>query len=72
MKKAALCKNCLKPGHNASKGRKLPMCKKCNKYHLILLHMEIDPKTEGTNKVPKDVMYVAPLKGSKEVLLITC
>ena len=40
--KAALFKNCLKPGHIASTCRKLPMCIKCNKYHLTLLHMDTD------------------------------
>ena len=34
--------------------------------------METAPKTEGTNKVPNDVTYAAPSKGSKEVLLMTC
>ena len=34
--------------------------------------MQIDPKTEGTNKVPKNATYAAPSKGSKEVLLKTC
>ena len=72
VKKAALCRNCLKPGHIASKCRKLPMCKRCNKYHHTLLQMEIASKTEGTNKVPKDVTYVASSKGTNEVLLMTC
>ena len=72
VKKAALCKNCLKPGHIARKCRKLPMCKMCNKYHHTLLHMETAPKTAGTNKVPKDVSYAAPSKGPTEVLLMTC
>ena len=64
VKKAALCKNCLKPVHIASKFRKLPMCKKCSKYHHTLLHMETAPKTEGKDKVPKDVTYAAPSKGN--------
>ena len=72
VKRAAWCKNCLKPGHIARMCRKLPMCKRCNKYHHTLLHMETAPKTEGTNKVPKDVTYAAPSKGKKEVLLMTC
>ena len=42
------------------------------KCHHTLLHMETAPKTKGTNKVPKDVTYTAPSKGSKEVLWMTC
>ena len=28
--------------------------------------------TEGTNKVPKEITYVASSKGSKKMLLMTC
>ena len=48
VKKAALCKNCLKPGDIASNCRAPPMFKKCNIHHLTLLDIEADPKTEET------------------------
>ena len=71
IKKAALCKNSLKPGHIANKCCAPPMCKKCNKHHNTLVHIEADPKMEGTKKVSKDVTYVAPSKQSEEVFLMT-
>ena len=67
-----LWKICLKPGHIVSKCCTPPMCKKYNKYHLTQLHMEADPKTEGTKRVKKDLFYVAPSKWNEEVLLMTC
>ena len=71
VKKASLCKNCLKPGHIASKCRAPPIIKKYHKYHHTLLHIGADSKIEGT-KVSKDVTYAAPSKQSEEVLLMTC
>ena len=50
IKKAALCKNYLKLGCIASNCCKLPLCKKCNKYHHTLLYIETAPRMEGTNK----------------------
>ena len=72
VKKGALCKNCLKPWHIASKCRPPPMCSMCHKYHHTLLHIKADSKTKGTKKVNKDVTYAAPSKHSEEVLLTTC
>ena len=76
VKRCALCKNCLKPGHMASKCRAPPVCKKCNKYHHTLLHIEAgttkETKTDCTKKVNKDVTYATPSKQSDEVLLMTC
>ena len=63
--------------HMATKCRAPPLCKRCNKYHHTLLHIEAETKTEemkteGTKKVSKDVTYAAPSKTSDEVLLMTC
>ena len=61
VKKAALCKNCLKPGNIVNKCCAPPVCKKCNKHDHTLLHIEADPKMEGT-KVSQDVTNTAPSK----------
>ena len=44
----------------------------CHNYHHTLLHIEGDPKIEGTKKVSMDMTYAAPLKQSEKVLLMTC
>ena len=62
VKKAALCKNCLKLGHIASKCHTPLISEKCHKYHHALLHVEADPRTEGTKKVSEDVTYAPPSK----------
>ena len=72
VKREARCKNCLKVGHRASRCRAPPMCKRCNKYHHALLHIEAEFKEEDTENVDRDVTYVAPSKGGEEVLLMTC
>ena len=73
VKKGALCKNCSKQGHIASKCRAPPMCKMCHKYHHTLLHIEANPKTKVTKKVSKDMTYICePSKQSEEVLSMTC
>ena len=72
VKKGALCKNCLKPGHIASKRSTRPMGKKCNKYQHTLLHIEAEPKAKGTKQVTKDFSYAVPSKPSEEVPLMTC
>ena len=76
VKKGALCKNCSKRRHIASKCCSPPMYKKGPKYQhtLLRIHVEVDLKTEET-KVSKDVcdLYgMAPSKRGEEVLLITC
>ena len=72
VKKAALCKNCLKLGHIVSKSHAPPMCKKCTKHRHTLLHIKDDPFMEVKNNVCKDVTYVAASRKSEEVLLMTC
>ena len=69
VKKAALCKIYLKPGHIASKCHSPPMCKKGHKHHPTLLHIDSDPKTEQKKKVSRDVTCMAPSKRGEEVLL---
>ena len=70
MKKVALRKNCLKPGHIASKCCAPPMCKRCHKYHHTLLHIKADTNKQGTTKVSKEMMHVASSKRGGEVLLM--
>ena len=72
MKKGVLCKNCLKPGHIASKCRLPSMCKRCHKYHHTLLHIKADTKKQLRTKVSKETVHVASLKRGGEVLLMTC
>ena len=69
--KGARCKNCLKPGHIASKCRAPPMCRKCHKFHHTLLHKEAETKPEETKK-PTNTTYAAPSRRGEEVLLMTC
>ena len=69
--KNARCRNCLKPGHIASKCRAPPMCKKCRKQHHTLLHKEADTKSEE-GKEPTGSTYTASSRERKEVLLMTC
>ena len=44
----------------------------CHNYHHTLLHVEGDPKIEGTKKVSMDMTYAAPSKKCEKVLLMTC
>ena len=69
--KGARCKNCLRPGHIASKCRAPPACKKCRKYHHTLLHKEADPKPKEP-KEPGGTTYAVPSRIGEEVLLMTC
>ena len=86
IKKASLCKNCLKPGHVASNCFKPPLCKKCNRYHHTLLHMDGDFKAKGDKTVEatkvatkeseeatgKEKCHLAAASRCEQVLLMTC
>ena len=69
--KNARCKNCLKPGHIATKCRAPPMCKKCRKNHHTLLHREAETKPEE-KKESTSTSYAASSRRGEEVLLMTC
>ena len=70
--KGARCKNCLKPGHIASKCRAPPMCKRCHKHHHTLLHREADTRPEESKEPGSTTTYAASSRRGEEVLLMTC
>ena len=86
IKKATLCKICLKPGLVASNFFKPPLCKKCNRYHHTLLHMDGIFKAKGDKTMEatkvatkgseegtgKEKCHLAATSRCEQVLLMTC
>ena len=73
IKKNGLCLNCLRGGHMANKCRVPQTCKKCNRRHHTLLHIEDSKPPEATNAQPvSNVTHVPPPRSNKQVLLMTC
>lgn len=87
LKSNGLCLNCLRPGHFVKRCTSTQRCRRCQKPHHTLLHLEVrtggresntpaqspPPATDGANSSPAVVSNVAHT-GSKshQVLLMTC
>ncbi|XP_065219773.1 uncharacterized protein LOC135845237 [Planococcus citri] len=63
-----LCKNCLRPGHLCSVCRS-SKCRKCEKNHHTLLHIDTTNQSGGSDPDPKSSLLA--IRNSKNVLLPT-
>ena len=73
LKSHGLCLNCLRPGHYVRQCKSLHRCKKCQKLHHTLLHVD-SPATPPANP-PAPVTITnnaANTVGSRHALLMTC
>ncbi len=84
LKSYGLCLNCLKPGHFVKECTSTHRCRKCQKPHHTLLHLEVQPeRRESTDTSPVAVpssndtdpvlSHVAQAGSkSRQLLLMTC
>ena len=81
MKENKFCMNCLKPGHFVKQCKSLHHCKKCQKPHHTLLHVETEQGSQttpvsstpvSTNPTPKSVSSHTAASLSSNTLLMRC
>ena len=75
----SLCLNCLKPGHYSKKCTNLSKCRKCQRPHLTLLHIEPKSETQALLSTTKQIEPVTTPVSShvatgfaSNTLLMTC
>ena len=81
LKDNKICMNCLKPGHFVKQCKSMHRCRKCQKPHHTLLHVEPEQSTQvtptsstptSTNPAAKPVTSHAATGLASNALLMTC
>ena len=67
-----LCINCLRPGHFVRQCRSTTRCRKCQKSHHTLLHVDLGAEPSASPTTPATNMSVNASTGTANSLLMTC
>ncbi len=68
----SLCMNCLRSGHFLDKCRSVHHCKRCQKPHHTLLHVDVQETNTSETSVPSTVSSNTSMSTLPETLLMTC